>query len=767
MLADVPHEPIVCEADARTLECLFVSGEIRELLGYAPEEWLHRPLFDASPSADRARLVDACRAVLADGRRRVVEHEVIAADRRPVKFRSELHVIEHDGVRMLLGVLHEAGGPLARERRRLFAEAERVAGFGVWYWDIVDNHVVWTENLFRLFGVDPQGFDATFEGYLACVHPDDRAAVRAHIGRAIAERKGFHFDHRVITPEGVRYLSCHGDVIKEPHAHMIGISQDITARRIQEEAVEQAYSLLQATLEASADGFLVMDRDKQISLFNRPFLELWKVPPSLSVQHDHPALLNHVLEQVADRDAFLALAEQLYEHPDEPSFDVVELRDGRVIERVSRPQRLGDQVVGRVWCFRDVTPRVQAVAERQWALMVEQKAREAAERQHRISQFLANASALLASLDYETALGAVARLIVPALANWCAIDLFGEDGDTRRFASTDETLPAGLVQELASVTARARPLECDPLAHPEALRRVRELGMKSYLAVPMVVPGRKLGALTLVSTAEGRTYGPEDLRLAKNLAERAALAVENARLYLATQDALRVRDEFLSIASHELNTPLTSLLLGVQTMRALAHEKDQLSVEVCDRMLGRAERQVKHLRALVGQLLDVTRVDAHTLTLEPTTFDLSALVRDVADRFREQAERIGTTITIAPSPPLEGSWDKLRVEELVSILLSNAVKYGAGRPVEVTLEPRDGRVSIRVVDHGIGIAPDQMGRLFQRFQRGVSSRHYGGLGLGLYLSREIARQMGGEVTVEDVAGGGASFSIDLPRGEAS
>ena len=229
-----------------------------------------------------------------------------------------------------------------------------------------------------------------------------------------------------------------------------------------------------------------------------------------------------------------------------------------------------------------------------------------------------------------------------------------------------------------------------------------------------------------------------------------------------TQEAVRARDEFLSVAAHELRTPLTSLRLHLQLLqRQVGIAQPSLAESLAPRTQV-LERQLSRLGGLVNTLLDVSRLAAGKLSLEPRELDLALLVRQMADAFAEEFSRAGSTLSLHVDGPLLGTWDPLRVEQVLVNLLSNAAKYGAGRPVEVSLAGEGHTAVLAVKDHGIGISEDGMARLFGKFERAVSERHYGGLGLGLYITRQIVEAMGGTITVRSAQGQGSTFILRLP-----
>jgi len=224
--------------------------------------------------------------------------------------------------------------------------------------------------------------------------------------------------------------------------------------------------------------------------------------------------------------------------------------------------------------------------------------------------------------------------------------------------------------------------------------------------------------------------------------------------------AVRTRDEFLSIAAHELKTPLTPLvLLLAQLQRGLRDNGEMLS------LVDTARRQTARLGDLIEGLLDVTRLNEGAFALHRERFDLAELARGVAERFHAQAESARCELIVEASGQIHGNWDRFRIEQVIANLLSNAFKYGRGKPIEMHIGHTDDGVRLSVRDHGIGIEKENVARIFGRFERAVSSRHYGGLGLGLYVASEIVEAHGGCILVQSEPGHGSVFTVLLPRDE--
>ncbi|HEX5754094.1 MAG TPA: ATP-binding protein [Archangium sp.] len=249
----------------------------------------------------------------------------------------------------------------------------------------------------------------------------------------------------------------------------------------------------------------------------------------------------------------------------------------------------------------------------------------------------------------------------------------------------------------------------------------------------------------------------------EDITRRKALEDERVLLLAEAREALRLREEFLSVASHELRTPLTPLSLNLQMVlrEARVHPEQSFARRVAQR-LESGHQQVQRMTRLIEDLLDASRWGTDRLVLSLEDVDLSALVREVARRFEPVARRTGSALEVDAPAPVVGRWDAHRLEQVVASLLSNALKFGAGRPVLLRVEAEDGLARLTVRDEGIGIAPELLPHIFERFSRGVSDRHYGGMGLGLFLTRYVARSLGGEVVAESTPGQGATFIVRIP-----
>ncbi len=423
-------------------------------------------------------------------------------------------------------------------------------------------------------------------------------------------------------------------------------------------------------------------------------------------------------------------------------------------------------------------------SSRLWRSVEQQNASE------RRMRLLADASALLAeSLAYHDTLARVAQMAVPGLADWCAVTILGADGhvehvvgahaDRARQAELDALLhrPADparsqmLLDALRLPRADAELSEALAEAWLKAVvpggseRMMRELVRGALWIVPLQLRGEPLGVLTLAREEKSEPFNPEALLLAEELARRAALAIDHARLFRTQKQLARTREEFLTVAAHELKTPLTSLglLLSGIVREAEAGRGGQGPSTMVEKV-SRAQRQVRKLSELVSQLLDISRIDRGRLELQREPLDLAVLVREVVGRVRPLLEGAACEVQLNLEEGVVGNWDCTRLDQVLTNLIGNAARYGAGRPITVTVERIEDGARLAVRDEGVGIEPGDQVRIFQPFERAASVEHYGGLGLGLWITRGIVQEHGGSIRVSSRPGAGSTFVVELPLG---
>jgi signal transduction histidine kinase/ActR/RegA family two-component response regulator len=415
------------------------------------------------------------------------------------------------------------------------------------------------------------------------------------------------------------------------------------------------------------------------------------------------------------------------------------------------------------------------------------RARAQAEDNESHYKFLAEASNLLASsLDYEVTLASVAHLAVPALADWCVVDIVEENHSIKRVAIAHRDpqmieLAHELQRRYPPDTARSEPLAAAiETGRPHLMTDVsdsmlvelardsfhldiiRSLGLKSFIVVPMVARNRTLGAISFILAEIDRRYTEQDLAFFQDLAGRAAVAVDNAKLYGEAQEANRAKDEFLATVSHELRTPLNAIMGWARMLRT-----GQLDEESLAHAYETIERNSKAQAQLINDILDVSRIISGKLRLEVLPVELDQLIRGAVESLRPAADARGVGVRMLmdwSAGPVAG--DAERLQQVVWNLLSNAIKFTPeGGQVEVRMERVNSHVEIAVSDTGRGVSPEFLPHVFERFRQADSSttRQHGGLGLGLAIVRHLVELHGGTVRAESPGEDrGATFTVRLP-----
>ena len=407
-------------------------------------------------------------------------------------------------------------------------------------------------------------------------------------------------------------------------------------------------------------------------------------------------------------------------------------------------------------------------------------------------RFLAEASELLASsLDYETTLRNLADLAVRAIADWCTVDICNPDGVGYRRLAVAHVDPAKV--EFAHEFRRRYPPppERDTVARvihtgkaewmaeiprelieqsaqdEEHARMMKEIGLRSFIIVPLTAHGRVLGALSLVTTPEsGRRLGEADVRLAEELARRAGVAIENARLFSAANAANRAKDEFLATLSHELRTPMTAVLGWARMMKMGLNGEE--TAEAIDAIEKSATVQMQ----LIEDILDMSRIMAGKMSIEPGAVDLRTVTEAALTTVRPTATTKGIEIVTSYAPqlaPVLG--DGNRLHQVVWNLLTNAIKFTSrGGTIFVRIACDEHVVTVTVHDTGSGIDPEFLPHVFERFRQQDSSttRAHGGIGIGLAIARYLVELHGGTIIAEsEGAGRGATFRVELPVMESA
>lgn len=416
----------------------------------------------------------------------------------------------------------------------------------------------------------------------------------------------------------------------------------------------------------------------------------------------------------------------------------------------------------------------------------EQEAREQAEAAEHRSQFLAHAAVLLdSSLDYQETLHRLAGLVVPELADWCIIDVLEEEGPPLRVAAGVEEEKNKLLRELekefpldrrsrqpaAEVLRSGERLLIDDMSDEELGERVlgprhrevlEKLSVRSVLAVPLIARSRTLGVMTLLAASPGRWSGEADVRLAEELAQRAALTVDNSRLYRNAQLANKAKSDFLAVMSHELRTPLNSIIGYVDILQ------DQISGELNDTQLEQLSRVMissQHLLQLIEEILTFSRMEAGREKLRVDRVAIPDLLRDVESVALPLAREKGLEFRITGVEDVTMRTDQRKLRQILLNLLTNAVKFTEEGEVAVHVDIESDEVVFHVSDTGRGIDLSHANRIFEPFwqEEQPRTRSTGGTGLGLSVAKRLSILLAGDITVESEPGEGTTFSVRIAR----
>jgi PAS domain S-box-containing protein len=644
--------------------------------------------------------------------------------------------------------------------------------------------VSWNRGAERLYGYTAaEAIGRPISMLMPPGHPDEFPAIADRL------RQGERVDTfrtECITKDGRRLqLSLTVSPVSDSRGRLAGasaIARDVSDVVRLEEEVQRSNDRLDAILESASEGMLVLDQGGRILYAN--------VAAAIMIGFESvPALLAATPEQF--------------------------IRSFSVMEEDGTPMK-PDQMAGRRALRGERPPpmieryRVLATGEERYSVvharpMFDEKGavrfavltiRDVTEqhREHDRLQFMEEASAILASsLDYDDTLDRVAHIAVPRLADWAALELLDEHGriqqvglahsDPERIAwareltkrrPPDPNAPTGSAKVIRTGEAEFHPsfdrAELLASTDDDEVREIlRVLHLSSALTVPMRARGRTIGALTLVYGESERHYNDADLHFAQDLADRAAMAVDNARLYRDAERALTLRDEFLSTVSHDLRTPLTTVR-GLTELLLRQSLRGEVPRERLVHVLRDIDRASRGMSRMIDELLDLSRIrSGRTLTLHRERMDLVAMATQLVNEHQLVSRRHEIRLVAEPDV-IEGNWDRTRLERVLHNLLSNAVKYSPdGGIITVSLRAidpsRDGLswVELRVEDEGAGIPAADVPRIFDRhFRASNVSRGTPGLGIGLSGVAQSVELHGGSVGVESEEGRGSVFIVRLP-----
>ncbi|CAN5473640.1 ATP-binding protein [soil metagenome] len=553
--------------------------------------------------------------------------------------------------------------------------------------------------------------------------------------------------------------------------------------------LEQSLAMMRATLESTTNGILVTDDCGQVTSYNEQYVRMWRLTPEMMALRRHHDLLEVVARQFSDGAGFIARVEEIYAASPPESIDLLELADGRVIERFSKVQQIGGKNAGRVWSFSDISEQ--------------RRTEEALRDEGRILELLNETGTRIASkLELQTLVQAItdAATKLSKAAFGAFFYMKSDKPEDGLMLYTLSGAPREAFEKFGQPQATAlfgptfqgaAPIRCDDVrldprygkSAPHHGMPQGHLPVRSYLAVPVIAhSGKVLGSLFFGHPDPG-VFTKRSERLIVGIAAQAAIAIDNARLYEAAQAAAREReqllenersaradaekssqmkDEFLATLSHELRTPLNSIL-GWSEILLLGRRSDSDIQKGLETIARNASVQAQ----LIEDLLDMNRITSGKMRLDVQQVDPVAIIESAMETVRPAADAKGIRLRKMLDPdagPLSG--DPSRLQQVIWNLLSNAIKFTPrGGKVQILLERENSHVALRVADTGTGIAPEFLPHFFDRFRQadGSTTRRYGGLGLGLSIVKALVELHGGTVAVSSAGEGlGTTFSVSLP-----
>ncbi len=752
------------------------SEEEYRIFGVAPGTPMTYEAFLAYVHPDDRACVDREWSAGLRGEPYDIEHRIVIGDDvRWVRERADLELDEQGvlvggiGVTLDITDRKRREEDLRRTQERLDL-ALRGADLATWDWNVTTGEVIFNPRWAQMRGYRPDEIRGHVDSWISGVHPEDLPRVQQVLEDHFrGRREDYAIEHRVRTRSGewIWILDVGRVFTRDERGEplrMVGVELDITSRKRAEEQLRLAEAKSAGILSIAADAIISIDKDQRITLFNE----------------GAETIFGHAKGEAIGRPLDILIPERLR---DLHRKHVERFASG---EEVSR--RMGNRHAASIVGLRksgDEFPADAAISKLEVAgeriLTVVLRDITEQKRIEREQTFLAEVGRVLATtLDYEETLSRIADLAVRDLADFCIVDVV-EDGEVRRLKAlarqSDKTWVAEELMRIrldperprlvSAVFETRRPMLIERVTpehiagwaqSEEHLQALLGLDARSVVVLPLLARDKLLGVLAVVSSS--RAYGPADLRLAEEVARRAALSIENARLYLAAKRAVQARDDVLGIVAHDLRNPLNSIVMQASMLHRHDGEPERRShkpVEVIERAANRMNR-------LIQDLLDVTRMEAGRLTIEQRCLPTARVLSDAIEAQRSLAASASLELAVDVAPDVPDVWaDRHRLLQIFENLVGNAIKFTQpGGQVTVGAAPRDGEVLFWVADTGSGITGEDVPHLFDRFWQAQKKEARRGAGLGLPIVKGIVEAHDGRIWVESTPGRGSIFFFTIP-----
>ncbi len=732
----------------------FLGAQEADILGKTDYDFFDRELADFFRGKDRA--------ALAAGKPTINEEEVTYADDGHREWLETIKTPMFDAGGNLIGVLGIARDITAarqtqdtlRRQGKMLTESQRIAHIGSWEADLPLGGIVWSEELYRLYGVPPDTFVPTLDAFIQLIHPEDRAAMQAWISACMAGEHPGDLEFRVVHPDGkVRIVSGRGERVCDAEGRpirMVGTAQDITERKQEQDELRESEARHRTVLAALGEGVYGMDSASRCTFVNAAALAMLGVTEDEMLGQNPHALFHHHRPDgqpypSAECPIFLTAHDGQVRRQEEWFIR----KDGTLfpVEMIATPVTADGEPAGAVVSFQDITLRLQAEDQvRKLSLAVEQSPESIVITDlHARIEYVNEAFVRNTGYRREEVISRNPRMLHSGktpketyAALWDALT----HGRTWKGEFYNRRKDGSEYVEFAIVT---------PIRQPDGR-------VSHFVAVKEDVTEKK----QLGQELDLHRHHLEEL-----VAER---TVQLAEARQRAEAASRAKSDFLANMSHEIRTPMNAIVGLAHLLRRADPTPEQAQ------RLTKIDAAARHLLSVINDILDLSKIEAGKLSLEQTDFHLGAVLDHVHSLIAEQGRAKGLTVEMDTGDvPLWLHGDPTRLRQALLNYAGNAVKFTERGGIVLRarlLSDTDGRLTLRfeVQDTGIGIAPDKRSSLFEAFEQADASttRKYGGTGLGLTITRRLARLMGGEAGMESTPGQGSTFwfTVQMERGHS-